>query len=150
MRSSNIALKGRRAPAPLDGDVLHARLASPAVQDLVHLARFLDNRFVFPGTNIRFGFDGLIGLIPGIGDALSALISIYIIHRAKDLGAPEKLLSKMRWNVVIDTIAGAVPFLGDLFDVAFKSNVRNVRLLLDHLGVEADLGDAVSRRRRAR
>lgn len=125
--------------------MLHARLASPAVQDLVHLARFLDNAFVFPGTTIRFGLDGLIGLIPGAGDALSALISIYIIHRAKMLGAPERLLNKMRWNVVIDTVAGAVPFFGDLFDVAFKSNVRNVRLLLNHLGVDADLGDGPRR-----
>ena len=122
-------------------DVLRARLAPPEVQDLVHLARFLDNNFVVPGTNIRFGFDGLIGLIPGVGDALSALISLYVIQRAKHLGAPEKLLNKMRWNVVIDTVIGAVPFLGDLFDVAFKSNIRNVRLLLNYLGVEADLGD---------
>jgi len=140
MRSPTTVLRARRAPARGE-ELRRARLASPAVQDLVHLARFLDNAFVFPGTNIRFGLDGLIGLIPGAGDALSALISIYIIHRAKMLGAPERLLNKMRWNVLIDTVAGAVPFLGDLFDVAFKSNVRNVRLLLDHLGVDADLGD---------
>jgi hypothetical protein len=140
MRSPATALRPQRVPTRLD-EILRARNASPEVQDLVHLARFLDNAFVLPGTNIRFGFDGLIGLIPGAGDALSAFISIYIIHRAKMLGAPEKLLNKMRWNVVIDTVAGAAPFLGDLFDVAFKSNVRNVRLLLDHLGVDADLGD---------
>jgi hypothetical protein len=146
MRSPATALRSRRLPAKRD-DVLRARLAAPEVIDLVHLARFLDNAFVFPGTNIRFGLDGVIGLIPGAGDAISALISIYIIHRAKMLGAPEKLLNKMRWNVVIDTVAGAVPFVGDLFDVAFKSNVRNVRLLLDHLGVDADLGDGRTRRR---
>ncbi|MFZ2029643.1 MAG: DUF4112 domain-containing protein [Vitreimonas sp.] len=131
-----------------DGEVLTARPAPAGVADLVHLARFLDNAFVIPGTNIRFGMDGLLGLIPGAGDALSALISLYIIGRAKALGAPEQLLNKMRWNVVIDTVAGAVPFLGDLFDVAFKSNIRNVRLLLEHLGVEADLGDGRVRRRR--
>jgi hypothetical protein len=68
------------------------------------------------------------------------------VNRAKALGAPESLLNKMRWNVVIDTVAGAVPFIGDLFDVAFKANVRNVRLLIDYLGVDADLGEAKSRR----
>ncbi len=140
MRSPTTVVRSRRA-LPREENILRARLASPEVRDLVHLARFLDNAFVFPGTNIRFGFDGLIGLIPGVGDALSALISIYIIQRAKTLGAPQGLLNKMLWNVVIDTLAGAVPFVGDLFDVAFKSNIRNVRLLLDHLGADADLGD---------
>ena len=148
MKSSTTALRAPRRSGAVQGEVLQARLAPPQVLDLVHLARFLDNRFVLPGTNIRFGFDGLLGLFPGVGDALSALISLYIIHRAKALGAPERLLNKMRWNVVLDTVAGAVPFIGDLFDVAFKSNIRNVRPLLDHLGVEAELGDAGPRRRR--
>jgi hypothetical protein len=150
MKSSATVLRSTRSALRQSADVLHARLASPEVQDLVHLARFLDNSFVIPGTTVRFGLDGVIGLIPGVGDALSALISLYVIHRAKALGAPDRLLTKMRWNVIIDTVAGAVPLIGDLFDVAFKSNVRNVRLLLDHLGVDADLGDAQSRRARRR
>ena len=153
MRTQSVSPLNRlrhRAPSPAPVEVLQARLASPAIEDLVHLARFLDNRFVLPGTNIRFGIDGVLGLIPGIGDGISALISLYIVSRAKALGAPERLLNTMRWNVVIDTVAGAVPFIGDVFDVAFKSNIRNVRLLLDYLGVDADLGDAKSRRARRR
>jgi hypothetical protein len=134
----------------LEGEVLHARLAPPAIEDLVRLARFLDNGFIVPGTNIRFGMDSLLGLVPAIGDGLSALISLYIVERAKALGAPERLLNRMRWNVVIDTVVGAVPVLGDVFDVSFKANVRNVRLLIDHLGMDADLGDARSRRNRKR
>jgi len=115
------------------------------LNDLIQLARLLDNRFVIPGTNFRFGLDAILGLVPGVGDALSAMISLYIISRARQLGAPSALISKMSLNVAIDTLIGAVPLLGDLFDTAFKANVRNVRLLLDHLGVE---GITAPRRRR--
>jgi hypothetical protein len=109
------------------------------IRDLLHLAQLLDNRFEIAG--FRFGLDFLIGLVPGVGDALSALISVYIIGRAKHLGAPDKLIAKMGWNVAIDTLIGAVPLLGDLFDAAYKSNLKNVRLLLDHLGVVESLED---------
>jgi hypothetical protein len=106
------------------------------IRDLLHLARLLDNRFEIAG--FRFGLDALIGLVPGVGDALSAAISLYIIGRAKHLGAPDKLIAKMGINVAIDTLIGAVPLFGDLFDAAYKSNMKNVRLLLDHLGVVED------------
>jgi hypothetical protein len=106
------------------------------IRDLLHLARLLDNRFEIAG--FRFGLDAIIGLIPGAGDAISAAISLYIIGRAKHLGAPDKLIAKMGINVAIDTLIGAVPLLGDLFDAAYKSNLKNVRLLLDHLGVAED------------
>ena len=139
-----------RNPTPRGGRVASGRVTRPhaeilnprtnrEIRDLVHLARLLDNRFEIPGTGFHFGLDFLIGLVPGIGDALSALISVYIIGRAKHLGAPDKLIAKMGWNVVLDTAIGAVPLLGDLFDAAYKSNLKNVRLLLDHLGIEDEL-----------
>ncbi|MET0183252.1 MAG: DUF4112 domain-containing protein [Caulobacterales bacterium] len=116
-------------------EILRPRTDKRSVADIVHLARLLDNRFVVPGTGIRFGLDALLGLIPAVGDGISAALSLYIIARAKHLGAPDALLAKMGWNVAIDTAIGAFPIVGDVFDVAFKANLKNVRLLLDHLGV---------------
>jgi hypothetical protein len=101
-------------------------------EELAHLdfiADLLDSRFVIPGTSIRFGLDGLIGLIPGIGDIVSALISLYLIGRASRLGLSPWIKARMLWNVVLDTTVGAVPVLGDAFDVAFKSNRRNIALV---------------------
>jgi hypothetical protein len=119
---------------PPDIEILGPETVSkPAINDLLHLANLLDNQFVLPGTNFRFGVDAIIGLIPGIGDGLSALISLYIMARAKHLGAPNGLIARMGVNVAIDTAIGAFPIFGDLFDAAFKSNLKNVRLLLDHL-----------------
>ncbi|MBV9076574.1 MAG: DUF4112 domain-containing protein [Methylobacteriaceae bacterium] len=100
------------------------------------LSRLLDTAFVLPGTKFRFGVDGLIGLIPGVGDAISAVLSSYIIWEAKRLGLPRWKLARMGANVALDTAVGAVPFLGDLFDMAFKSNRRNLRIIQDHLARE--------------
>jgi hypothetical protein len=93
------------------------------------LADLMDSRFIIPGTNIRFGLDGLIGLVPGIGDVISALISFYLISRAAELGLSPWIKLRMVWNVLLDTVVGAVPVLGDAFDVGFKSNRRNIALV---------------------
>ena len=98
------------------------------------IADLLDSRFVIPGTNIRFGLDGLIGLIPGIGDVISALISLYLIGRASRLGLSPWIKARMLWNVLLDTAIGAVPIAGDAFDIAFKSNRRNIALVRKALG----------------
>jgi len=103
------------------------------VSDLHQLADWLDTRFVIPGTTIRFGLDSLLGLIPGIGDGISALIGLHIMNRARDLGAPPLLLARMGGNIALDAVLGAIPLVGDIFDVAFKSNRKNVNLLLRHL-----------------
>lgn len=97
------------------------------------LARLLDNAVRIPGTNYRFGLDALVGLVPGIGDFIGALVSTFIIFHAARLGAPKSTLVRMMANVGLDTIVGGVPLLGDLFDVGWKSNVRNVALLEEHL-----------------
>jgi hypothetical protein len=89
----------------------------------------LDNSIPIPGTRFRLGIDQLIGLVPGIGDLIGGVLSLYIIVQAHRLGAPRSLLARMGWNVAVDTIVGEVPILGDLFDIGFKANVRNLALL---------------------
>lgn len=96
------------------------------------LARVLDTAVGVPGTKIRIGLDAILGLIPGAGDAVSAALSGYIILAAARAGASKPVLLRMIGNVLLDTVIGAVPVLGDLFDVAFRSNARNVALLERH------------------
>ena len=96
------------------------------------LSRLLDSAFSIPGTRFRIGLDGLLGLIPGIGDSLGAALSAYIIVEAARLGAPRRLLLRMIGNVAVEGIVGAVPIVGDVFDIVWKANVRNVALLRTH------------------
>ena len=100
------------------------------------LASLLDTVFILPGTNVRFGFDALIGLIPGIGDVITTAISLYIVHEARQLGAPAHLILRMLANVAVDGFVGAVPLVGDAFDVLWRANRRNVRLLREWLARE--------------
>ena len=92
--------------------------------------------FIIPGTNMRFGVDGLVGLIPGIGDALTTVISLWLVKEAHALGAPGHLVARMLGNIAIDGVVGAVPILGDAFDLVWKSNRRNMHLLRRHLDRE--------------
>ena len=107
------------------------------LRELENLAAWLDTRFRIPGTEIRFGLDGLLGLVPGIGDALVAFPALYIIVRSHRIGVPRHLLIRMAANLGIDWLVGSVPVLGDVFDVAFKANRRNVVLLRRHLQTAA-------------
>ena len=93
----------------------------------------LDSSFRVPGTRIRFGLDMIIGLVPGLGDLVAGALSLYIIAESARLGVPRSLLLRMGWNVAVDTFVGEVPILGDLFDVAWKANMRNLALLEEHL-----------------
>jgi hypothetical protein len=95
---------------------------------LQRLAWLMDSSIPLPG-GYRIGLDGLVGLVPGIGDIAGAMVSSYIIVEAGRLGAPRSLLVRMGFNVLLETVIGAVPVLGDLFDFAYKANLRNVRLL---------------------
>lgn len=94
-----------------------------------HLARILDSRFRLPGTSIRFGLDSLVGLVPGIGDTLVAAPSIWIVWRGYVLGAGKLPLVRMAANVALDYVFGAIPLVGDIFDVGFKANLRNMAIL---------------------
>ncbi len=93
------------------------------------LTRLLDSAARVPGTGVRFGLDPILGIIPGLGDAAGAAMSGYLILVASKLGAPRTTIMRMLANIAIDAAVGALPVLGDLFDVAFKSNTRNLALL---------------------
>lgn len=114
----------------------HPRDDDPAeaVRRAETLAHWLDDRFRIPGTNYRIGFDGLLSLVPGVGDAVSAALSSYIIGEAWRQKLPKRVLARMGWNVAVDTVIGIVPFVGDLFDFAWKANRKNATLLAEHLG----------------
>ena len=104
------------------------------------LARLMDTALCLPGTRISLGADSVLGLIPGIGDFAGAAVSLFIVNEARRLGVPNDKLAKMLVNVGVDTVAGSVPLFGDVFDVYFKSNRRNLALVLDHFGLDhADL-----------
>ena len=93
------------------------------------LAKLLDVAFILPGTNIRYGIDGLIGLIPVVGDIITTAISLWLVREARALGAPWHITARMLGNVAVDGVVGLVPVAGDAFDVMFRANVRNVRML---------------------
>ncbi|MCK1423774.1 DUF4112 domain-containing protein [Bradyrhizobium sp. 159] len=93
------------------------------------IAKLLDVAFILPGTNIRYGIDGLIGLIPVVGDIITTAISLWLVREARALGAPWYITARMLGNVAVDGVFGLVPFAGDAFDVMFRANMRNVRLL---------------------
>jgi Domain of unknown function (DUF4112) len=113
------------------------------------LARMLDDRFAVPGTNVRFGWDSILGLFPWLGDALTSLLSLLIVHHAWQTGASRFTLVRMLGNVGVDFLVGAIPVLGDLFDVVWKANRKNARLLEQHLRQQTAKGRA-SRPRFAR
>ncbi|MDF2234245.1 DUF4112 domain-containing protein [Albimonas sp. CAU 1670] len=95
-------------------------------------AKWMDSRFRLPLTDFRFGLDGLLGLIPGVGDGAGLLVSGYVVYTGWKVGLPMPLLLRMAGNVALDAIVGAVPLLGDLLDFAFKANRRNAALLREH------------------
>jgi len=101
------------------------------------VATLPDEALRVPGTNFRFGIDPIVGMIPGLGDLLGGAASAYIILEAARAGAPASVLLRMTMNVGMDTLVSAVPLVGDLFDFAWKSNTRNMRLLARHVEAPA-------------
>ena len=97
------------------------------------LATLLDTALVIPGTNVRFGLDALIGLFPAVGDIITTALSLFIVHEAYQLGAPGHVIARMLGNVALDGVFGAVPLVGDAFDVLWRANRRNMRLLREWL-----------------
>ncbi len=107
--------------------------AATRLARIKRLAWLVDAAFRLPGTNFRFGLNSLIGLAPGAGDAVLGVLSLYIIHQAHRLGLPRHKLAAMAGNVALEVVGGSVPILGDLFDVALKANLRNIRIIEAHL-----------------
>jgi hypothetical protein len=93
------------------------------------VAKLLDIAFILPGTKIRYGVDGIVGLIPVVGDIIATALSLWLVREARALGAPWHVTARMLGNVAIQGVIGTVPVAGDAFDVLFRANMRNVRLL---------------------
>jgi hypothetical protein len=125
MAFSQAAAFGKLGVADLD--------RAATVRRLDVLAQLMDNAFLIPGLNRRVGLDAIIGLVPGIGDAVTTVIQSYIIWEARRLGAPASVIARMVGNVALDGLVGVIPLVGDLFDATFKANIRNMRILRDYL-----------------
>ena len=93
------------------------------------VAKLLDIAFILPGTRIRYGVDGIIGLIPIVGTIIASALSLWLVAEARALGAPWHVTARMLGNIAIQGVAGPVPVVGDAFDVLFRANMRNARLL---------------------
>ncbi|MDX1637928.1 MAG: DUF4112 domain-containing protein [Balneolaceae bacterium] len=119
-------------------------MPDPGLQKHQRLADLLDNRFHIPGTNIRFGIDPIIGLIPGAGDWIGAVIALYYPVKAVQLGAKPVVLFWMFLNIAVDLLFGSVPVIGELFDLYWKCNQRNSNLLVE---MEQDPDRVVNRSR---
>ncbi len=120
----------RQAPASVEQSLLR----------LEALAQLMDGAFFIPGTKIRVGLDALIGLVPIAGDLISSIVSSYLIWEARQLGASRWVIGRMIANTTIDTVFGAVPIVGDAFDVVFRANLKNLALLRRHLEKRGRLG----------
>lgn len=114
------------------GEKYDAASRGAAVDRIDRLATLLDVAFTMPGTNIQFGIEALLRLLPGIGDAAASALSLYLIYEAYRLDVPRTLLARMITNVMLEGAVGAVPLAGDAFDVFFRANRRNVALLRRH------------------
>ncbi len=93
------------------------------------IAEWMDSRFKIPGTSIRFGLDSLLGIIPGVGDTITMASTGYLISKAHEYKLPWHVKTTMLWNLLIDWLIGLIPLLGDIFDVGWKANNKNVALI---------------------
>jgi len=140
-RAGSLNIGGLRIPTPSptqcarDNDLMTDELPThrAALARLDRYATLMDARFRVPGTRIRFGLDPIIGLLPGIGDALGLALSLYVVVEAIRLGASKRVLFGMLRNVGLEALVGMVPVLGDVFDIGFKANLRNAALLRSYI-----------------
>lgn len=117
----------------LHGSFARSPSRAERVARIERLATLLDTAFAIPFTKVRFGVDSLFGLAPGLGDVVTTGLALYIVYEAHKLGAPRHVLARMLTNVAVDGLIGAVPVAGDVFDVIWRANKRNVRILREHL-----------------
>ena len=117
-------------------DFVRPRSRGARIARIDALATLLDTALVIPGTGVRFGVDALIGLFPAVGDIVTTALSLFIVHEAYRLGAPGHVIMRMLGNVAMDGVLGAVPLVGDAFDVLWRANRRNMRLLREWLARE--------------
>ncbi|HEX8146800.1 MAG TPA: DUF4112 domain-containing protein [Pyrinomonadaceae bacterium] len=130
--SKSIAERGSRAAVPAPAE------RAEVERSLDQLSRAMDGLFRIPGTGWRVGLDALVGLIPGVGDFATTAVSFYILAAGVRYRVPKVTLLRMASNIAVDYLLGAVPVVGDLFDVAWKSNQMNVELLRQRASVPAE------------
>lgn len=109
-----------------------SQISKPNLKWIRRISRLLDSKFTIPSTSIKFGIDPLIGIIPGLGDLSSYIVSLIIIYTTKQKGGSGKLITIMMINSSIDALVGSIPILGTIFDVWYKANVRNLKLAQEH------------------
>src|SRR5262245_41861835 len=135
-------------PHPTDERIAALKRRDEAHRRLRRIAKLMDSEFRVPVIGVRVGADALLGLVPGIGDALSGLVGAYLIYEAQRLGVPRAALLRMIANVVFDTVIGTIPVAGDIWDFFFRSNDRNMQILARHIGgLPIDLPYEVASRR---
>jgi hypothetical protein len=128
--------------APIPAVTNHPRLV--VIQRLRKLSHLMDNAIAIPGTKFRFGLDPILGLLPGAGDFVGTALSAYIVLEAVRLGLPRETLGKMVGNILLESVVGTVPVVGDWFDFAWKANIKNLELIETHLGI-TDVSKPVNR-----
>lgn len=106
--------------------------APPSLQSFERISKLMDSKFEIPGTGIRFGFDPLFSLMPVLGDLITLVISSVMIYTMHNHGASRKVVIKMMVNAGLDTLIGAIPLVGTVFDVFYRANERNVKLLKEY------------------
>lgn len=112
-----------------------------ALRRVKQVSWLMDNAVRVPGTDVRIGLDPIVGLLPGAGDTAAALVSLYVVAEAYFLDVPRDVLYRMGFNIAVDYLVGVIPIAGDLFDVAWRANERNARLLEQAI-VEGDVSES--------
>ncbi|HCV29698.1 MAG TPA: DUF4112 domain-containing protein [Microcoleaceae bacterium UBA9251] len=123
-----------RSPLQNSSTNTPSKSQAASLRRLRRISHLLDNAIPIPGTKYRIGLDPILGLIPGGGDLIGSIFAGYIVFKSAQMGVPQETLVQMAANIVFDTVAGTVPVAGDLLDVAWKANVKNIELLDAHLG----------------
>ncbi|EDX86875.1 hypothetical protein S7335_4582 [Synechococcus sp. PCC 7335] len=119
---------------PSDKSSIHkADVTTASLKRLQRMSHLLDKAIAIPGSGIRVGLDPILGLLPGGGDVVTGLLSVYIVFEAAKMGLPAQTLGRMGCNILLDVLSGMVPVLGDLFDVGWKANSQNVALIEKHM-----------------
>lgn len=119
--------------APLSSNTLSDNEYRKSLDRLDRFSYWTDSNIRLPFTSFRFGLSPLIGLIPGIGDFAGLILSLYVLHEARKVGAHSQVKRKMIWNMLLEFTVGLIPIVGDAFDAVFKANTRNTKLLRNYL-----------------
>jgi hypothetical protein len=118
---------------PIPMDLPLGRDPVAVLRRIEMMEHLLERSFTIPGTSRKAGLDALVGLIPVVGDVVTAVLGAYIVWEASNLGLPKWKLWRMAGNIAVDTAFGAIPFVGDAFDLLFRSNTRNLKIVRRHL-----------------